>query len=116
MAILKNCADKDFRGHIEKKVVVRQYAGGKTVLSAFPDISKVKPSESQKEQRMNFKEAQAYATQFLSVPENKAAYKSLCKPGQKPINVLMSELLKKAPLPLEIDPPEPQIFFGKVRL
>lgn len=50
---------------------------------------------------MNFKEAQAYATQYLSDPENKAAYKALCKPGQKPINVLMSELLKKEPPPVD---------------
>ena len=115
MAILKGDCDKEFSGHIEKTVVVRQYVGGRTVLSAFPDMSSIVPSESQKEHRMKFKEALAYAIAFLADPVNKAAYKALCGPGQKPHNVLMSELLKKEkPLPGS-SPAGPVIVFGKTR-
>jgi hypothetical protein len=95
MAILRNPLDYDFRGHIDKKIVVRQYSGRRTVLSAFPDMTNIKPSDNQKKQRLSFKEAQAFACQYLSDPERKAFYKEKCKPGQRPHNVLISELLKK---------------------
>lgn len=58
-------------------------------------MSNVKPTERQKHQRLNFKEAQAFAKQYLSDPERKAFYKEKCKPGQRPHNVLISELLKR---------------------
>ena len=95
MAILKNPRDYDFRGHINKQVVIRQYSGGRTVLSTYPDMSNIKPSAGQKEQRLSFNDAQAYAKQYLSDPERKAFYREKCKPGQRPHNVLISELLKK---------------------
>ena len=115
MAILKDNCDKEFRGHIEKTVVVKQYADGRTILTAFPDMSNIIPSESQKAQRMSFKEAQAYAVAYLADPVNKAAYKALCGPGQKPHNVLMSQLLKKEkPMP-EIPPSGPVVVSGKPR-
>ena len=95
MALLKNPCDKEFRGQIEKTVVVKQYADGRTVLTSFPDMSKVKLSEAQLAHRKAFKEAQEYAIQFLSIPENKAAYKAMCKPGQRPHNLLVAELLRK---------------------
>ena len=72
MAILKNPLDYDFRGHIDKKIVVRQYSGRRTVLSAYPDMTNIKPSDNQKKQRLSFKEAQAYASQYLSDPERKS--------------------------------------------
>ena len=115
MAILKHPCDKEFRGHIEKKVVVRQYADGRTILSAYPDMSRVKLSPAQKAHRLNFKQAQEYAVQFLSIPENKAAYQALCKPGQRPRNLLLAELLRKEQLPVENAPSGPVIAFGKVR-
>ena len=98
MAILHNPKYDKYKGRINKNLVIRQYSDGRTVLSIYPDMSKVKPSAGQKEQRMSFKEAQAYAKQYLSDPANKAAYKDKCKPGQRPHNVLISELLKKEPL------------------
>jgi len=76
--------------------VVKQYADGRTVLTAYPDMSKVKLSEAQKNHRAAFRAAQEYAVQFLKIPENKAAYKAMCKPGQRPHNLLVAELLRKA--------------------
>lgn len=98
MAILKNPFLKDYRGRINDNLVIRQYSSyGRTVLSTYPDMSNIKPSEDQKKQRLSFKEAQAFAKQRLADPEIKAFYKEKCKPGQRPHNVLISELLKKDP-------------------
>src|SRR5688500_3192410 len=98
MAILKNPFLKDFRGRFNDHLVIRQYTEfDRTVVSVFPDMSNIKPSEGQKAQRLSFKEAQALAKQRLADPEVKAFYKALCKPGQRPHNVLIAELLKKDP-------------------
>lgn len=115
MALLKDTCDKESRGQIEKTVVVKQYADGRTVVTAFPDMSNIKPSEQQKICRMSFKEAQAYAVEFLKDPFNKAAYKALCAPGQKPHNVLISQLLKKERPDMKPIPTGPVIAFGNPR-
>jgi hypothetical protein len=114
MAIL-NTRDKEFRGQIEKTVVVKQYADGRTVLTAFPNMSKVVLSAKQKAFRVRFKEAQQYAVQYLSIPENKAAYKAMCKPGQRPHNLLIGELLKKEKPAEDPNPGRQVIAYGKVR-
>ena len=106
MAIIPNFSDPDFRGQIDKRVVIRQYSGGRTVLSVFPDMSKVIPSTNEKKGRLKFKEIQAAALLKLADPEIKAFYKSLCKPGQRPHNILIAEMLK------EDRPPANDIFSG----
>ena len=96
MGIMKNPSDKEYRGRINDKFVIRQYTGfERTVLSMYPDMSKIKPSAEQKLKRLNFKEAQTIALQMLVNPEVKAFYRELCKGRQRPHNVLISELLKK---------------------
>jgi hypothetical protein len=99
MAISKNPALKGFSGTIGN-VVVRQFPGDMTVLSIFPDMSKVVPSENQKRQRSKFARAQNYAKKLLENPEIKAFYKEQCSDKQRPHNVLISDLLKgKTPFP-----------------
>jgi hypothetical protein len=95
MAIIPNFSDPDFRGQIDKKVVIRQYSDDRTVLSIFPDMSKVIPSANQIKGRLKFKEVQAEALLKLADPEIKAFYKSRCKPGQRPHNLLIAEMLKE---------------------
>lgn len=85
--------DKVFRGTIDG-IVIRQNKVLGTIWSASPDMSNIIPSEDQLQQREKFAKAQRYAKKFLSVPSNKAFYKALCKPRQRPHNVLISELLK----------------------
>jgi len=99
MGISKNPALQNFRGTIGN-IVVRQCKipnsnQTRTVLSAFPDMSNIIPSEGQKAQRLSFKEAQILAFQMLADPEVKAFYKERCEGRQRPHNVLISELLKK---------------------
>ncbi|WP_411273959.1 hypothetical protein [Daejeonella sp.] len=95
MAISKNPNLDGFSGHIDRTVVIRQDQWGRTILSAFPDMSNIKPSEGQKAQRLSFKEAQTVALKMLKDPSVKAFYKSLCQNRQRPHNILISELLKK---------------------
>jgi len=94
MAISKEPNLTGFRGTIEKTVVVRIDSWGRTILSAYPDMSNIKPTTAQKQQRLNFKEAQAIALNMLTDPAVKAFYKERCKGQQRPHNILISELLK----------------------
>jgi len=86
--------DKEFRGTIDKKIVVRQNKVLGTVWSMSPDMSNIIPTEAQLAQRAKFKRAQNYAKKFLSTPANNAFYKEKCGPEQRPHNVLISELIK----------------------
>lgn len=86
--------DKEFRGTIDNKIVVRQNKVLGTVWSKSPDMSNIVPTEAQIAQRARFRRAQNYAKKFLSNPNNKAYYRELCGPGQRPHNILISELLK----------------------
>ncbi len=86
--------DKKFRGTVDKKIVVRQNKVLGTIWSAYPNMSNIIPTEDQIKRRKAFARAQNYAKNFLSDPANKAFYKSLCQPGQRPHNILISELLK----------------------
>jgi len=65
MAISKNPLFKGFRGHIGKVIVVKQYSGDRTIVTAYPDMSKVKPSEAQLVAKDKFAGAVAYAKSIL---------------------------------------------------
>jgi hypothetical protein len=74
MSVLrKNHIAEHFSGAIGKTVVVKQYAT-KTVITAYPNMSKVVPSAKQKAWKSVFKEAVAYARDILADPVQKAAY------------------------------------------
>jgi len=60
------------RGAIGKQIVVKQY-GNKTVITAYPDMSNVKPSKLQKLKRKKFAAAIEYARSIIRDPVKKAA-------------------------------------------
>ena len=93
MAISKNPNLKDFRGTIDKMIVVRQF-GDMTVLSSYPDMTNIVPTEDQKRQRSLFARAQKYAMLILKNPDIKAYYKERCEGRQRPHNLLISDLCK----------------------
>jgi hypothetical protein len=68
-------------GSIGKEIVFKQYAD-KTVVSKYPDMSKIKPSKRQKVQRNKLKEANAYAQKVNRDPVLRAAYESGLQPGE----------------------------------
>jgi hypothetical protein len=82
------------RGQIGKQIVVRKY-GKNTVISAYPDMSNIKPSRLQKEKRKSFAEAVAYARAINNDPVKKALYKKKVKKGQRVFNYAIKEFLRK---------------------
>ena len=115
MAIMNEPCDKEFRGQIDKTVVVRQYADGRTILSSYPNMKNIELSEAQNAHRLRFKEAQEEAVRFLSIPENKAAYKAMCGPGQRPHNLVLAELLRKDKAEAEIPKKGPVVAGIKIK-
>ena len=95
MAISKNPNLAGFRGTIDKTVVVRIDPWRRSILSVYPNMTNIKSTKAQKQQRLNFKEAQSKALKMLSDPSIKAFYKAKCEGQQRPHNILISELLKK---------------------
>lgn len=84
---------RKLKGQIGKQLVVKQY-GAKTVVSAYPDMSNVKPSKLQTKRRDYFAEAVAYAQGILHDPEKKAAYAKQLKKGQSVYNAAIKEFLR----------------------
>ncbi len=81
-------------GQIGKQLVVKRY-GNKTVITAYPDMSKVKPSKMQKAKRKVFAEAVAYAQAINNDTVKKAAYKKKVKKGQTVYHYAIREYLRK---------------------
>lgn len=81
-------------GQIGKQVVVKRY-GRKTVVSAYPDMSNVKPSKLQKNKRNLFAEAVAYAQGIVHDPVKKAAYAKGLKKGERVYQVAIKDYLRK---------------------
>lgn len=80
------------RGQIGKQIVVKQY-GNKTVITAYPDMSGIKPSKLQKQKRKRFAAAIAYAQSIIHDPVRKAAYAKKLKKGQRVYNAAIREYL-----------------------
>ena len=82
------------RGQIGKQIVVKRY-GTKTVITAYPDMSNVKPTKLQKKKRKIFAEAVAYAQAINNDPVRKAQYKKKLKKGQTVYHYAIKEYLKQ---------------------
>ena len=81
-------------GQIGKQIVVKHYAQ-KTMITAYPDMSRVKPSKLQKTKRKDFAAAVAYARAIISDPVRKAAYAKRIKKGERVYNFAIKEYLSK---------------------
>ncbi len=83
---------RNFRGQIGKQIVVKRY-GKKTVITAYPDMSRVKPSQLQKKRRNVFAAAVAYAQGINNDPARKALYKKKVKKGQTVYHAAIREYM-----------------------
>ncbi len=81
-------------GQLGRQVVVKQY-GKKTVVTAYPDMSKVKPSKAQKEKRSLFKEAVAYAQHINRDAALKKKYLKKVQAGESVYHYAIKEYLRK---------------------
>ncbi len=87
---------KGMRGKIGKELVIKQY-GSKTVVTKYPDMSNVKPSDLQTNQRIRFADAVAYAKAINNNPEQKAAYQKKVKQRESVYQYAIKEFLKNNP-------------------
>ena len=85
----------DIRGKIGD-YVLRRAPSGKLILSKSPDMSRVKWSKTQKENRQRFKQAVAYAKGAMAEPDVRASYeKRATEEGKRPYDVAVSDYLKR---------------------
>ena len=82
------------RGQIGKQIVVKQY-GKKTVITAYPDMSNIKPSKLQKQKRQKFAAAIEYTQSIIHDPVRKAAFAKKLKKGARVYNAAIKEYLSK---------------------
>lgn len=90
----QNSLIKGLRGQIGKQLVFKQY-GKKTVVTRYPDMSKVVPSDLQKKQRSGFAEAVAYAQTINNDLVTKAKYAKKIKKGKSVFQYAIQEFLKR---------------------
>ena len=90
----KNSVLTGISGTVAKELVFKQYAD-KTVVSKYPDMSQVKPSELQKEQRNLMKEANAYASMVKRDPKLRAQYQKKLKAGESVFHKAKREFFEK---------------------
>ena len=83
-------------GQIGKQIVVKRY-GDKTVITAYPDMSRVKPSKLQKKKQKGFAEAVAYAQAINNDPVKKKQYSKRVKKGQSVYHFAIKEYLNSHP-------------------
>ena len=79
MASTKNpllTGSKGIRGGVLKQIVIKQYKH-KTIVSKYPDMSAVIPSESQLKEKVRFADAVIFAKEIINDPVKKAAYKRI---------------------------------------
>lgn len=81
-------------GKIGGQLVIKQYSYG-TVISAMPDMSKVKKSRLQKIAQQKFAEAVAYARSISRNPLKKAAYAKKLEKGKSVYHAAIQEFYKK---------------------
>lgn len=81
-------------GKLGKQLVFKQY-GDKIVVSIYPDMSRVKPSMKQKQSRLVFKQAVAYAKNINNKAELKKQYLKRVKKGESVYHFALKEYLKK---------------------
>jgi hypothetical protein len=81
-------------GRIGDNIVVKQYSYG-TVISAMPDMSKVKKSKLQKVKQSEFAKAVAYAQSIIRDKKKKDKYAKTIEKGKTVYHAAIKEYLNK---------------------
>jgi hypothetical protein len=83
----------ELRGAIGKQIVLKKYSYG-TVVSVYPDMSRVKSSELQRLKQGWFAEAVKYAQSIVRDPQKKKLYAEKIRKGQTVYNYAIREFLE----------------------
>ena len=94
MAISKHNVVTDSLSGKVGNVIFKNY-GDKTVISRYPDMSKVVKSNKQLDRQHLFKAAQAYAKSIISDPEKKLAFVKTIPKGKIAYHAAISQFLKE---------------------
>ena len=81
-------------GRLGKDLVLKNYSD-KTVVSKYPDMSGIEPSESQKQRRNIFGEAMRYAQKVNRDPLLRAFYEKTLLPGESVFHKAKKEYLQQ---------------------
>lgn len=92
MASVNNIALYQVQGAVGKELVLR-IRKGKTFISKYPDMSKVKPSSKQLKEKGRFAKAVKYAQGIIRDPVKNAAYKGKVKRGKTVYHTAIKEYL-----------------------
>lgn len=85
-----NIITKGLSGRVGKNLVFKNY-GSKTVVSAYPDMSRVKLSAKQKKENNRFRKAMVYAKDQMADPVARKSYKEKATGLQKAHNVAIAD-------------------------
>ncbi len=86
---------RTIQGAIGKRFVIKHYKGGKIVMTKYPDMTGIVPSEEQKMCRRFFKRAVAYANKVYANPALKAEKRRLLRKPKRLFQALMKEWYAK---------------------
>jgi hemerythrin superfamily protein len=81
-------------GRIGDSIVIKQYSYG-TVISAMPDMSRVKKSKLQKVKQTDFAKAVAYAQSIIRDKKKKEKYAKNIEKGKTVYHAAIKEYLDK---------------------
>jgi hypothetical protein len=81
-------------GQLNKELVFKSYSYG-MVVTKYPDMSKVKPSELQLREKSRFKEAVAYAKALIQDPFKKAELQATLPKGKSAYHQAIKDYLSK---------------------
>lgn len=113
MAIQTSAIFKGFSGNINRQLLFRQ-CGGKTIVSKFPDRSRVIYSEKQKQERRRFADAVSFARIMIADEGLKQVYslKALSLGFRSAWNVAIAEFMSDQPL----EPKNKKIAFDRSQI
>ncbi len=113
MAIQTSALFKGFSGNIDRQLLFRQ-SGGKTIVSKFPDRSKVIYSERQKREQRRFADAVSFARVVIADKGLKPIYslKAAVLGFRSAWNVAIAEFMSDQPLQVK----KKKIAFDKSQL
>ena len=90
MAISRNnIITRNFSGKVGN--IILRIVDGCSIISAYPDYSKIKWSKKQNENRKQFRKASIYSKKILKDPEKLKFYKSKAKARQNASNMAISD-------------------------
>jgi hypothetical protein len=81
-------------GRLGKFMVIKSYSYG-TVISAYPNMSKVKPSKKQRAEKHRFANAVHYAKGVMADPKKKAAMKARLPKGKSIYHAAIAEFMRR---------------------